>query len=482
MGGWSLLIGLLACTPKGTEVGTGLDSQDTALPGWIDDDPVVESSRGLSQLGDLDVKNVVVLHADTLRADALPHYGYERQTAPNLSAAPFLAVRGYTATAPWTMPSTLSALTGLSPERHGAVSKGGSDRAAIEVTLAERLQEAGYATLSMSGNRVVGEDPAMIRGFDTSLLVEDLDDVEAQHAASLWEQSQAALEALDPEQPFFLWVQAMDTHTPHRVDKEFMGLFADYSVVPYEPGDDTTAQFEKYQRAWNAAETDEERAAITQSVRDVYDELVYQSDDVYGQVFDWLEAQGHLEDTLVVLSADHGETLGDAGVPIISHVDSVRPELINLPLVFYHPDLDSAWTTCRSSNVDLAPTLLDLLGVEPLDGIDGFAMQGGCRALSFASLYDEDAELPTLEWLTVMDDHYKLDWSCVEGVASFYDLSVDPTALSPLPLAPASGVTPYWGALEAYLELVTTEMAGVTCARPEYTDEGVMASGLASDR
>lgn len=482
MGRWCLFIALAACTSKGTTPSTGQDSQDSAPPGWIDDDPVGESSRGLDQLGDLDVKNVVVLHADTLRADALVHYGYERHTTPNLSAAPFLAVRGYTATAPWTMPSTLSALTGLSPERHGAVSKAGSGRTTIEVTLAERLQEAGFATLSMSGNKVVGEDPVMTRGFDTSLLVEDLDDVEAQHAASLWAESQAALEALDPDQPFFLWIQAMDTHTPHRVDKEFMGMFADYSVVPYDPGDDTTTQFEKYQRAWNEAATDEERAAITQSVRDVYDELVYQSDDVYGQIFAWLEAQGHLEDTLVVLSADHGETLGDVGQPIISHVDSVRPELINLPLVFYHPDLDSAWTTCRSSNVDLAPTVLELLDLDPIDAIDGFAMQGGCRELSFASLYDEDTEVPTLKWLTVMDDRYKLDWSCLEGVASFYDLSVDPTALSPLPLAPASGVTPYWGALEAYLELASSEIPGVTCARPEYTDEGVMASDLGLDR
>src|SRR5690349_7430341 len=109
----------------------------------------------------------------------------------------------------------------------------------------------------------------------------------------------------------------MDTHTPHRPVKPFLGTFADYDVVPYDITDDSTTQAEKFIDAYDAAATDEERAALVAAIHDVYDELLLQEDDTLRDIFHWIEETGHQDDTLVILTADHGETLADDGTPII---------------------------------------------------------------------------------------------------------------------------------------------------------------------
>lgn len=457
------LLLLVGCTEQAPPEDAAADPEDTDTNPY-DDTPEVpaESATGLAQLDGLAIRNIVVLHADTLRADRLPMYGSGRQTAPNLYGMPYLAVYGYHATAPWTLPSTMTALTALTPEEHGKISMTPGEFSA-DRHLPEALRDAGFATGSFSGNRVVGSDRELSRGFDEALEIEDVDDVPSQAMASLWAHARTWLDAVPEEEPFFVWLQPMDTHTPHRPEEAWRGIFADYDALPYTIAEDSFTQAQEFSEAYRSAATDEERAAVRQAVLDVYDELVVQEDDTVGALFDWLEASGHRDDTLVVVTADHGETIADDGSPLIGHEGSVRPELVELPLLFYHPSMDGGWTRCLSSNTDLAPTLLRLAGLDPLPGTDGVALQDGCRELTYASLYDVDAETPTLTWLTVADDAYKLDWDCTRGMAALYDLVSDPTTVRPLTPSEVPGADRYWTALQAYLEAARERTPDLAC-------------------
>ena len=458
---FALLLVQTACTGQG-KPGED-DSQDTA---GAEDDSGGDADAAAAQLAELGVRNVIVVHADTLRSDHLPMYGYDRMTAPNLAEAGGMVIWGYEASASWTLPSTTSALLGLTPEHHGNVIVRGGSGAAAATSISEHLQANGFATAAFSGSRVIATDPELAEGFDVALDVEDLDDVEAQSMGALWDGAEAWLDGLGEDEPFFLWFQPMDTHPPYRPTAPFRGTWADYDVVPMNLSDSSGEQLLSYIAAWDAAYSTEDRQRVVDSVRDVYDELILQEDDGIGKIFDWLDANGHRDDTLVVLSSDHGETLSDDLLPSISHGTSLRPELLRVPMVLYNPALTERGRACLSSNVDLAPTLIRALGLDPIPGLDGQPIQDACRPMVFASLYDEDGTGPggnRLWALSVTDGTYKLDWDCLTGVASFYDLPRDPSALDPLKLDQAPAGDLLWQALTEYLSEAAATNPGLSC-------------------
>lgn len=458
-----LLIILNACSGVGVKLPEDSGAVETASEAPLE---------GLDELGATGALDVIIVHSDTLRLDHLSAYGYPRATQPVAEAAPHLIVEGFHAPAPWTLPSTASALLSLSPEHHGRVSIASPQSDPETDTLAGVLQEAGYATGLFSGNQILAGDEVLADGFDERVQVESVLDVEAQTLTALAVQAQDWIETLPEDQPYLVWIQPMDVHAPFRPTAKFRGTWADYDTLPFETSDDPQVQEQKFEEAYREAETDAEREALVANLRAVYDELVLQQDDALGDLFAWLQARGRLDRTLVVLSSDHGETLGDDQQGTFSHMRTVRPELVKIPLIFFNPNLSDTNIDCLSTNTDLGPTVLRALAmggaeIGALDGTDGQALQDGCREHVVSSLYMNETSENNMMGATITDGRYRLDWSCPDGTPAVFDLDADPYALHPLNPRDVAEVPALQEAMLAWYADANTFLGDPGCMVPE---------------
>ena len=337
-------------------------------------------------------RHVLLISIDTLRADALGLYGYERETSPfldQLGAHGVVFDRHYS-NSNTTLPSHASMLTGLFVPAHG-VRDGGTDdtRHAIPdgaVTLAERFQEAGYRTIGLTSN-AGWLTPAF--GFDQGFDVFE----------TSWRDAPVSIDAyldwMDAEQPerSFAFLHFFDVHSDHQVAE---------GTLPYEADEPYARRFageppEGFTGCGRVAQgrcgseyliaVNEGAEPLPQEhleyLRGLYDAGIRQLDDQLRGLFGALRERGILEDTLVVVTADHGESFLEHGTLLHStHHD----EVARVPLIIVPPaelDVPPRRVEFRTQSVDVAPTILELAGLEPL---------GQGRSLAPAVL--EGEELP----------------------------------------------------------------------------------------
>jgi arylsulfatase A-like enzyme len=393
---------------------------------------------------EVDVENVLLVSIDCLRADrfrravregAVPSLARLRENGTVFETAVTVANT--------TDPSCTSLLTGAYPHTHGVQENGWGLDESVPV-LGEALGAAGVDTFGVvSVDHLADEHSGLGRGFDayrdggssydtlypflsriydtrtfnrvfgalkdlgterynlkTLLRETGLIQLHARTAASVTED---AIEELDRvEGRFFGWVHYFDMHEPRNYDR----------------GD--------------LAEHDEYGAAM---------QLV---DDHVGSLLDALEARGLRENTLIVLTADHGEALGDHGYT--GHGRQLYDEEVRVPLVFSHPDAASATIGDQVRTIDLAPTVLDLLGADVPDAFEGVSLltspddgsgdgQPGDRE-AFLTAYPEFTESVGLRvpgWKLIRaDDTHEL-----------YDLEADPEERRDLVAAGETNDTPY---------------------------------------
>jgi len=209
-----LAIGLLACG-EGGGAGRGDGAEPDAAGETANAAAAATAAAGASGPKP---PNVLLIVVDTLRADHLSHYGYARPTAAPLDGFRDRATRFARAysTAPWTGPSTMSIMTGLSTLRHRGNEHGDAlpDEA---TTLAEHLKSAGYATHAVSFNHVVSRDTGFDQGFDKldDFLGGAVDYPDISHMARRVEAWRDAA----PREPWFLYLQPMNVHGPYRVPR-----------------------------------------------------------------------------------------------------------------------------------------------------------------------------------------------------------------------------------------------------------------------
>lgn len=275
-------------------------------------------------------KSVLLVTIDTLRADHVGAYGAEGVATPHLDALAARGVRFETAitAAPLTLPSHTSILTGMDPPDHG-VRHNGTFKLGPEVTtLAERFQEAGWATGAFVGAVVLKARYGLDQGFD----VYD-DEIHGGKAAPGGFVERSAAEVVDAarawlartEGPFFLWVHFYDPHMDYKAPPEFAARFPDR---PYDA------------------------------------EIAY-TDFQLGRLLDGLRAAGRLERTLVVLTSDHGESLGEHGET--THSSALYDSVLEVPLLFAGPGLPAGRAVPGVVRVkDIAPTVLAQVGLEAL--------------------------------------------------------------------------------------------------------------------
>ncbi len=302
--------------------------------------------------------NLVLYVVDTLRADHLGCYGYDRPTSPRLDAFAREGVRFAEARAQssWTKPAMATILTGLHPVSHGAERR--AQGIAPEVrTLAERLSAAGYETAMFTTNPTVVEKFGFGRGFERFEYVHQLQGRKRRSVRSA-EMHQAAAAWLDgrvaPERPFFLVVHTLDPHDPYRPPEPYRSRFA--------PGVDVAAAC-CFRGERLAALSEEEAAIRRRDSMALYDGEIAANDASFGRLVDDLRARGLLDRSAVLFTSDHGEEFHEHGG--WRHAESLFEEVLRVPLVVRLPGGASAAATIAdpADQIDIAPTLLDLAGV-----------------------------------------------------------------------------------------------------------------------
>lgn len=405
--------------------------------------------------GDARFDRIVVIEVDTLRADHLSAYGYARETLPRTMQRPWRVIDGYTAASSWTVPATASALTGLEVHHHGLydVQDDGAVHPLTAPTLGSLFGAAGRATALFTGNPFLTPDTNMADAFGAALLEPPPDGGAGQTtlnpAIAAWLDA-APAEALVLSQP-------MDPHQPLHPAAADRGTWARADLA-FDEDADADTQAAQIAAAW-AAGDDAARAQLVTDLNDVYDEALLGLDRGVDALIGALDDHGGLDGTLVVLTSDHGETLYDDVAETggtLGHGRSLREELVRLPLMLLAPGLapdpGEAATPCLSEQVDLLPTLLRFGGVDVPAGLDGRALQDGCRTRTRSALF-RDAAVTALSAATA---RARVTWTCGDGVRRAYDLTADPRGVAGADPA----TVPDGPSLEADLSAFAAEIEG----------------------
>jgi len=334
-------------------------------------------------------RSLLVITLDTMRADRLPPYGFSGVATPALDR---LAAEGVVfdeafAAVPLTFPSHASLFTGMYPPRLGVRDNVGAPLAAEFKTLAEILRERGLTTAAFVASGVLAAGRGVDQGF--GIYRDSAPDCagtpRARRPANEVVEDAMAWLARDDSAPFFIWVHLFDTHRPYDLPADFERLYSD----PY-------------------------LAAIAFE------------DSQISRLVDHLESRDRLDNTLIVLAGDHGESLGDHGEE--SHGIFVYQEALHVPLIVRGPGIAARRVSAVTRLVDVMPTVLTLFGVTP-PGADGVSLAGlltGTAPDPRLEVYAESMYPQRFGWSglrSLRADRYKV----IEAPRpELYDLAADP--------------------------------------------------------
>lgn len=315
--------------------------------------PVVSNPTVLTLEGPIAPhRNVVLISLDTLRARSVSAYGYQRDTMPSLDARLADAgarVKAFVTPVPYTPPSHMTMLTGLEPCVHGVEDRHGV-LSPSRFTLAEALRAGGFRTHAVTENGYVVAGSGFARGFDTYF--EQLS--EESSAPGFAAETFAAAERWlieQPGQPFFLFVHTYQVHEPYTPPGGYGEQYA---------GDGASDHYAEKNR-----------------VRlDDYDREIRYTDDILASFLDLLDARGLADDTIVVVTSDHGEQFAEHFW--VGHGLDVHDEAILVPFVVRAPGLVKPGVVIeeQAGLVDVVPTLLDLAGVSLPAPVQGRSFAG----------------------------------------------------------------------------------------------------------
>jgi arylsulfatase len=304
--------------------------------------------------------DLILINIDALRADHLGCYGYLRDTSPFMDSLcrEGVVFERASAGSSYTRESVAALFTGRLPSKTGAIGW----RAAptpLHPTLAERLRARGYRTGFLS-NTVMLRNPGFTRGFDT-----------VSHLPRRWNLSgegprlsAAALDFVREAAPerFFLYLHYLDPHGPYQPAPRFHRRLAERPSADRLALYDDVAPRLAELRAQGFGPGDPRFDDLVTR----YDAEIAATDEALRQLFRGLAELGALDDTLVVITADHGEEFLEHD--FVEHGWTLYEEVLRVPLIFVSPAaLQPARVASRASHVDLVPTFLTLLGV-PDDG------------------------------------------------------------------------------------------------------------------
>jgi choline-sulfatase len=301
---------------------------------------------------------VLVLLVDCLRADHLASGGSALGATPNLDGLASRAVvfDRASAVASWTRPSVPSLWTGLYPSEHGLtdlIEKGKGVRGGVlaeeATTISEAMQAAGYRTAMIGNQFQLSPRFGMAQGFD-------LYRNNVKSASGMRETLLAWLDEA-PERPFYVYLHYLDIHWPYWQRPLTRGRFGSDRIESRLDGDLDELRAGVGSGAIVLADADRREIAAR------YGEALAALDNEIGILLGDLEKRGRLDETLIIVTADHGEELGERGG--IEHGHTLNEELLHVPFIWRLPASWHAGRMRRESALvetrALAPTLMDLV-------------------------------------------------------------------------------------------------------------------------
>ncbi len=313
-------------------------------------------------------QNLVLISIDTLRADHLGVYGHPWLKTPRIDALAGESVRFVRAVAPapTTLASHTSLMTGTYPHTHGVPD---NDYRVAEANrmLAEILTDEGFATAGVIGGYPLGPQTHFHQGFGayTVLPSDGVNSEQVSDAALAW------LESRDSRR-FFLFVHYWDVHWPYSPPPPYDRMYRRDSLEMTGMKSEIDAVRGALRRA---APDAAERPEV---LRRLYAGGVSYVDAQVGRLLAGLRERGRLDDSLVVLTSDHGEAMEEHAGEFWNHGNTVYDSVARIPLLLRLPRGAGGGRVedWRLSHVDLMPTLLELLGLSPPTGLEGESFAG----------------------------------------------------------------------------------------------------------
>jgi arylsulfatase A-like enzyme len=368
--------------------------------------------------------NVLIILIDTLRADRLGSYGYDRDTSPNLDK---LAAEGWrfsaaVSQAPWTKPSVASLFTG----QYARQTSVGTDSwtplrvqglpyvsslAPWHLTLAEAMAGSGYDTAAFGHNNNLVPEAGYSQGFFTydwkelpAGFVHQLKKRLGIRRAGDWI-TRHFLRWLNANEGgrFFAYLHTLDVHWPYRPPAPFHGMFtAKPSLENFNRPNFMSDQIRKI-RSGTRPEPDTVRA-----MSDAYDECIRHVDHQLGELFQELASRGLYDNTLIVVTSDHGEEFMDHGM--LSHGHALYDELIRVPLIVKFPcpgrHCAPAVVEAPVELVDIFPTVMEAAGLATPELLAGKSLTDNTRPATRAAYSErlDQMAMRTRDWKVIYDE------------------------------------------------------------------------------
>lgn len=399
--------------------------------------------------------NIILIVMDAVKAKQLSCYGYHRPTAPNLEQFAEHSVVYETAISPagWSLPSHASMFTGLYPSRHGAHDQHKYLRPEYP-TLAEILRSRGYHTLAVCHNEYVSSTTDLNRGFEefnpaigklsrplrkmkqkaetgAAILLGRRDS----GARSINGQVMATLRRLQTaERPFFMFVHYLEPHAPYRPPKKF-NRYLPKGVSSRE------AKQVNQDRVKYLAELVSMDERDFEILTALYDGEITYLDTRIAQVLRWLKESGLTDRTMVIITSDHGENVGDH--QMMGHAYCLYDTLLHVPLIIHYPKGTTTPGRVKHQvqTLDLLPTILSMLGdtsSETYRSLQGYDLLSSTRR-DFTIAEQAKPDLTTFykrfpsadvsrydrALKMIRTNRYKYIWAS-DGNHELYDLQADP--------------------------------------------------------
>ncbi|GBD02941.1 Choline-sulfatase [bacterium HR19] len=358
---------------------------------------------------------VLFLTIDSLRAENLSCYGNKRKTTPNIDelAEEGIVFRKFYAVSGWTSPSLVSIFSSLFPTTHGVLVRGLVLNQNIK-TPVEALRENGWRTYA---EHWTGDTIGNL-GFEFS--GNNIFDFLKKHK----------------DETFFVWFHLRGPHLPYDPPEEYINLFLSESKINLK-----NVNYEKLKPILEKKTVYKESEKIELSedeieyVKLLYDADLRRQDDEVGKIINLLKELGIYDKTVVVITADHGEELfehGWVGHASTSRNSSLYEEILKIPLIIRVPGIERLDVDVLASQVDIMPTLLEILGVKKSDfDTDGVSLVSFDRKKNRVKVKDVGkrvvfAESSPCGWqckenekwkrvFALIEDNYKIIYSNFSG-------------------------------------------------------------------
>jgi choline-sulfatase len=396
-----------------------LETTGDSVSGWGDPEIMVPrtANSGLAPPVASRPRGVILLVMDTARADVFsPFNNRSRVHTPafdRLAGRSAVFTNAY-ASENWTKPSVASILSGLYPSSHGA--KREPDVLSRDVALLpELLQQRGFATAAFIANGYCSDKFGFRRGWATYRnYIRENRPSQAEHVFA------DALEWLDRhrDRPFFLYLQTIDPHVTYSPPPQHLRA---YHPEPYDGPLGST--LDGYEQAAISQGKRPASAADLRWIRALYDAEISYHDEQFGRFVDALSGSRVLDETLMIVTNDHGEEIADHGRH--GHGHTLYQELIRSPLLIrYPPRFKAGQVDVIVEAVDLLPTILETMGFPPRPDLDGVSL--------LPTLAGRPPSVPAYAMSEFLDDQRAVlvgRWKLLAGATGWrklFDLQDDP--------------------------------------------------------